>query len=227
MKNAQNEDEFPWAEYWPEIGDPRVRAAFGKVSREAFVADSLRRYAHQDVPLPIGEGQTISQPFVVALMLQALDLKPGEKVLEIGTGSGYQTAIICELTAVPDGVRGATVYSVERFATLADNAVVRLIRLGYRPHIRVGDGAAGWPEAAPFDAIVVSAAASHVPQPLWEQLAEGGRMILPVGEQFGEQELWLVRKQNSRFRYKRMGGVRFVPLVSPLLDDPSQWAEGR
>lgn len=222
-------DDFPWAHTWPEIVEPRVRAAFARVPRAAFVPEDLRRFADHDAPLPIGEGQTISQPFVIALMVQALELAPGDRVLEIGTGSGYQTAILCELTAQPDrqpdAPAGDTVYSIERFEVLERRAAAALAELGYRPHVRVGDGAAGWPEAAPFAGIIVSAAAPHVPRPLWDQLAEGGRLILPVGDTWGDQELWLVRKHEGKLRIRRMGGVRFVPLVSPILDDPRQWAD--
>lgn len=216
---------FPWENVWPEITDAKVRAAFAAVDRAQFIEPGLRRLAVRDIPLPIGEGQTISQPFIVAMMAQALDLRPGEVVLEIGTGSGFETAILCELTAGPDRPSGATVFAVERLAALAQRAATTLRRLGYRPHLRVGDGAAGWPEAAPFAAIVVSAAASHVPLPLWEQLAEHGRMILPMGSEEWDQELWLVRKLKGAMDIQRLGGVRFVPLISPLLDDPEMWAE--
>ena len=216
---------FPWAGAWPEIVDSRVRAAFAFVPRRAFLDAHLARFADQDAPLPIGEGQTISQPFVVALMVQALELQPGDRVLEIGAGSGFQTAILCELAATEDGVRGETVYAIERHPALADRATTVLASLGYAPHLRVGDGTFGWPEAAPFAAIIVSAVAPHVPRPLWEQLAEGGRLILPVGAHDDDQELWLVRKQAGVMEIKRFGGVRFVPLISPLFDDPGQWAE--
>jgi len=217
---------FPWADQWPEIVDPRVRAAFAAVSRRAFIEEHLARFAEQDAPLPIGEGQTISQPFVVALMVQALHLQPGDKVLEIGAGSGFQTAILCELAATAGGVSGETVYAIERHPALADRAAAVLASLGYAPHLRVSDGAMGWPEAAPFAAIVVAAAAAHVPRPLWEQLAEGGRLILPVGAHEESQELWLVRKIAGRMQIEQLGGVRFVPLISPILDHPDQWAEG-
>lgn len=210
---------------WPEITDPRVRAAFAKVPRAEFVPAGLRAWWDRDAPLPIGEGQTISQPFVVALMTQALALQPGERVLEIGTGSGYQTAILCELTAPADGPAGDTVYSVERYAALADQARTVLSRLGYAPHVTVGDGAVGWPEQAPFAAIIVTAAASHVPRPLWEQLAEGGRMVLPVGLDSDDQILWLLHKANHELNGVWMGPVRFVPLVSPVLDDPAMWIQ--
>jgi protein-L-isoaspartate(D-aspartate) O-methyltransferase len=216
---------FPWADQWPEIVDPRVRAAFAAVPRRAFIDEHLARFADQDAPLPIGEGQTISQPFVVALMVQVLDLQPGDKVLEIGAGSGYQTAILCEMVAAEGEVRGKTVYAIERYPSLADRAAAVLARLGYLPHLRVGDGAVGWPEVAPFDAIIVSAAAPHIARPLWEQLGEGGCMIVPVGEHEADQQLWLVHKLAGRMTIERLGGVRFVPMISPLFDDPEQWAE--
>jgi len=157
--------------------------------------------------------------------VQALHLQPGDKVLEIGVGSGFQTALLCELTAIEGGGRGATIYGVERHAALLARAADVLASLGYAPHLRVGDGAAGWPEASPFDAIIASAVAPHVPRPLWEQLGEGGRMILPLGQHEDDQQLWLVRKLDGQMRVEKLGGVRFVPLISPLFDDPEQWAE--
>jgi protein-L-isoaspartate(D-aspartate) O-methyltransferase len=210
---------------WPDVTDERVRAAFVTVPRAAFVDPELRRFAADDAPLPIGQGQTISQPYVVALMVQALALGAGDKVLEIGTGSGYETAILCTLTGAPGRPLGDNVYAVERLPQLAEQADTALRMLGYRPHLRVGDGAAGWPEAAPFTAIIVSAAAGHVPRALWEQLAEGGRMVLPYGEDVDHQELWLVHKRNGAMQVDKLGGVRFVPFISPLLDDPAHWAE--
>jgi len=226
MKMTRQADKpFPWADQWPEIKDARVRAAFAVVPRRAFLDPELARFAGQDAPLPIGAGQTTSQPFVIALMTQALNVQPGDKVLEIGAGSGYQTAILCELAATDADARGATVYAIERHPALAERAATVLASLGYTPHLRVGDGALGWPEAAPFDAIIVAAVASHVPRALWDQLAEGGRLILPIGEQDDDQELHLVRKVEGKMRVERLGGVRFVPLVSPVLDDPGQWAE--
>jgi protein-L-isoaspartate(D-aspartate) O-methyltransferase len=232
MENTGSPPSAPWEEGWDEITDPKVRAAFAQVARQEFVDAQLREYADRDAPLPIGQGQTISQPFVVALMVQALALQPGARVLEIGTGSGYETAILCEVAAVTDPDQpaaerrlGAHIYAVERHVELADRAQVVLARLGYHPHLRTGDGAAGWPEAAPFDAIIVSAAAAHVPLPLWQQVAEGGRLILPVGEAYGEQELWLLTRREGQMERMRMGSVRFVPLISPLLRDPTLWAE--
>ena len=215
-------EDAPWLHGWPEITDDRVRAAFLRVPRAAFVGSEMQPWATCDTALPIEEGQTISQPFVVALMTQALELQPGLRVLEIGTGSGYQTAILCELTSRPDEVRGHTVWSVERFATLAQHAANVLTFLGYRPHLTIGDGAAGWPHAAPYDAIMVTAAARALPRPLWNQLAEGGRLVLPIGLNEQKQTLWLVIKQEGQLLRRRLGGVRFVPLISPILDDPTQ-----
>lgn len=217
--DARNQD------HWPDVTDERVRAAFAGVPREAFLPPDLRHYAAEDAPLPIGQGQTISQPYVVALMVQALALATGDKVLEIGTGSGYETAILCTLTAVPSRQKGENVFAVERLPQLAQQSAEALHALGFWPHLRVGDGAAGWPEEAPFTAIIVSAAASHVPRPLWNQLAEGGRMVLPYGATSDTQELWLLHKQNGKMEIEKLGGVRFVPLISPLLHDPGNWAE--
>jgi len=225
MRTAGENADFPWQDQWPEITDPKIRAAFGRVPRAAFVDKTQRRYARDDAPLPIGEGQTISQPFVVALMVQALALVAGAKVLEIGAGSGFQTAILAEVTAVAGQPLGINVYAVERSPVLARRAGAVLANFGYFPHLRVGDGAEGWPETAPFDAIVVSAAASHLPRPLWNQLAEGGRMAIPIGEAEWGQELWLVGKRENKLDVKQMGGVRFVPLISPLLNDRRMWAE--
>ncbi|MBK8047971.1 MAG: protein-L-isoaspartate(D-aspartate) O-methyltransferase [Anaerolineales bacterium] len=219
------EPAFPWADDWPEITDGRVRAAFAKVERALFIEPHLRDFAGDDAPLPIGEGQTISQPFIVALMLQALHLSAGERVLEIGAGSGFQTAILCELLATDDAPSGASVYAIERLATLAAKATQVLADLGYPAHLRVSDGVLGWPDAAPFDAILVAAATAHVPKPLWEQLVEGGRMVLPLGATQDDQELVLLHKIEGKMKMTRLGGVRFVPLISPLLADPKMWAE--
>lgn len=215
MGQATSPPNFPWAEAWPEITDQRVRAAFARIPREAFVPAELRQWSDRDAPLPIGEEQTISQPFVVALMTQALQLQPGDKILEIGTGSGYQTALLCELT----DAAGRFVYSVERFASLSQQAGHTLHRLGYQPRLAVGDGAAGWPDVAPFTAMIVTAAPAHLPRPLWEQLAEGGRLVIPIGADPDDQMLWLIQKWSGQMRARRMGSVRFVPLISPLLAD--------
>ncbi|MGA9040890.1 MAG: protein-L-isoaspartate(D-aspartate) O-methyltransferase [Terriglobales bacterium] len=187
------------------ITDQSVLDAMGKVPRHEFVSENDRSQAYEDHPLPIAEGQTISQPYIVALMLQALSLEPGDRVLEIGTGSGYQTALLAELTQ--------HVYSVERHAQLAEAARITLSRLGYHNvSVLIGDGSQGWPDMAPFDAIVVSAAAPRVPAALFEQSREGGRMILPVGPSFA-QELQLVRKQNGLPVVTHLDGCRFVPLI--------------
>lgn len=224
-RREQQPEESPWLHGWPEIYDARVRAAFRRVPRSAFIHEELHPYATYDTALPIGEGQTISQPFVVALMTQALELQPGLRVLEIGTGSGYQTAILCELTAHTDEVRGTNVWSVERSEALSRQAGKVLHELGYRPHLALGDGAAGWPEAAPYDAIMVTAAAPALPRPLWDQLAEGGRLVIPIGPANRGQMLWLVVKQGRELVRRALGGVRFVPFVSPILHDARQRIE--
>lgn len=187
------------------ISDERVLAAIGRVPRHEFVGEEYRDQAYEDHPVPIGEGQTLSQPYIVAIMLQALALAGWEKVLEVGTGSGYQTALLAELAR--------EVYSVERHASLAHSAEAVLRGLGYRNVCAmVGDGSQGLPEQAPFDAIAVSAAAPRIPRALFEQLREGGRMILPVGPAQA-QELELVRKQNGELLVEEMEGCRFVPLI--------------
>ncbi len=188
------------------IADPRVLEAMLRVPREEFVPEAYRRHAYEDSPLPIGNGQTISQPYVVAVMLEALELRGSEKVLEIGTGSGYVTALLAELAG--------PVFSIERHAVLAENARRTLERLGYS-NVRVltGDGTLGLREAAPFDAILVSAAAFAVPDALWEQLAEGGRMMIPVGTP-DAQQLQLIRKIAGRPVVLVREAVRFVPLIS-------------
>jgi protein-L-isoaspartate(D-aspartate) O-methyltransferase len=187
------------------IRDDRVLQAMARVPRHEFVSPEYRTQAYEDHPLPIAGGQTISQPFIVALMLEHLRLDSGETVLEIGTGSGYQTALLAELAA--------KVYSMERHAPLAVTAEDALRRLGYSNiTIVTGDGTQGLPNQAPFDAIIVSAAASSVPPPLFKQLAEGGRMIIPVGSE-DAQELQLVRKVENQPQIARLEGCRFVPLI--------------
>ena len=187
------------------IRDARVLAAMERVPRHEFLAPELQREAYEDCPLPIGHGQTVSQPYIVAAMLEVLELQPADRVLEVGTGSGYQTALLAELAG--------KVYSIERHAPLAERAEKALTRLGYSGvQVVVGDGTEGWPGAAPFDAILVSAAAPKLPPPLLEQLAEGGRMIVPVGRA-GWQELELVRKEQGQPRISRLDACRFVPLI--------------
>ncbi|MCX7893413.1 MAG: protein-L-isoaspartate(D-aspartate) O-methyltransferase [Burkholderiales bacterium] len=185
----------------------RVTAAMGRVPRHEFVPPSLAAQAYANRPLPIGAGQTISQPFIVALMTELAAPGPGSRVLEVGTGSGYQAAILAELAG--------EVYSIEIVESLARRAGETLGRLGYRNiRLRVGDGYRGWPEAAPFDAIVVTAAPDHVPPALVEQLKPGGRLVIPVGPQSAVQELMVIEKlPDGRTVETRKLPVRFVPLV--------------
>jgi len=187
------------------IQDQRVLDAMANVARHEFVAEQDWDLAYEDHPLPIGEGQTISQPYIVALMLQMLSLRQSDRVLEIGTGSGYQTALLAELTR--------HVFSIERHEQLGDAARATLTRLGYHNvSLWIGDGSQGWPDLAQFDAIVVSAAAPQIPAALFEQLCEGGRMIIPVGPLLG-QELQLVHKQDGIAVVTHQDGCRFVPLI--------------
>ena len=187
------------------IRDERVLDAMARVPRHEFVQPDQRDEAYEDHPLPIGEGQTISQPFVVAAMLEALALRPEDVVFEVGTGSGYETAVLAELVR--------KVYSIERIASLAERARAVLERLGYGNVTVVhGDGSLGLLEAAPFDAIVVSAAAPRLPTPLMDQLHDGGRLVIPVGSGFA-QELQLVRKIGDSSTILYLDGVRFVPLI--------------
>jgi protein-L-isoaspartate(D-aspartate) O-methyltransferase len=200
-----------WPPSWPDITDQRVLDAIARIPRAEFVPPEMRERAFFDLPLPIGYGQTISQPYVVALMTQLLRLKPADHVLEVGTGSGYQTAILAELAH--------EVYSVEAIKALAEAARERLHRLGYTNiHIRHGDGAWGWPEYAPYDAIIVTAAPEQMPPALVEQLADGGRLVIPVGPEYTEQVLQLVEKRRGRVRTHSIAPVRFVPLVSSIQD---------
>jgi protein-L-isoaspartate(D-aspartate) O-methyltransferase len=186
------------------IKDERVLAAMAKVRREEFVPADQRADAYQDGPLPIGYDQTISQPYIVAFMTEQLRLKPGDRVLEIGSGSGYQAAILADLVA--------DVYTIEIVEPLAKTAEATLQRLGYKNvHLKVGDGYKGWPEEAPFDAIIVTCAPDKVPQPLMDQLKDGGRMVIPVGERFAQQ-LYLLEKQNGQLKESVTLPVRFVPM---------------
>jgi len=187
--------------------DPRVMQAMARVPRHAFVPKAERRYAYENRPLPIGHGQTISQPYIVAIMTDLLRLRPDDRVLEIGTGSGYQAAILGELVK--------RVYSIEIIPALAERARTVLDELGYkRVSTRVGDGYYGWEEQAPFDAIMVTAAADHVPPPLLKQLKPGGRMLIPVGSRFMTQQLVLVEKAaDGSITTRLLLPVRFVPLT--------------
>jgi protein-L-isoaspartate(D-aspartate) O-methyltransferase len=188
------------------IRDERVLAAMARVPRHEFAAELYRDQAYQDHPLPIGEGQTISQPYIVAIMLEALAIQPTDKVLEIGTGSGYATALLAELAA--------QVYSVERHTTLAAEARARLAHMGLANiQVIVGDGSQGFAAAAPYDAILVSAAAEQIPSALLAQLADGGRMILPIGPP-DAQQLQLIRMVNGQPQTEARELCRFVPLVS-------------
>jgi len=187
-----------------DIEDPRVLAAMRKVPRHLFVPPEEREGSYSDHALPIGHRQTISQPYIVAFMTEALELHGDEKVLEVGTGSGYQAAVLAEVAR--------EVFTIEIVEPLAKRAKATLDELGYRNvHVRTGDGYRGWPEEAPFDAIIVTAAPEHVPEPLVEQLAVGGRMILPVGDLY--QELVLLTKDADGVRRRSVLPVRFVPMT--------------
>jgi len=187
--------------------DPRVRAALVKVPRHEFVPEHLRKLAYSNEPLPLGHGQTISQPYIVAVMTDLLRLDGDERVLEIGTGSGYQAAVLAELAG--------EVYSIEVVEPLGLSARATLERLGYgNVHLRVGDGYSGWPEAAPFDGIIVTAAAPEPPAPLVEQLATGGRMVIPVDAGYRQQELRVIRKDASgELKTTGVLPVAFVPFT--------------
>lgn len=189
------------------VRSERVLRAMRSVPRHEFVPEKLRRLAYVNRPLPIGHGQTISQPYVVARMTELLELEPGEKVVEVGTGSGYQAAVLAEITDA--------VYSIEIVEPLARAARQRLQRLGYgEVDVRHGDGYEGWPEQAPFEAVIVTAAPEEVPEALVEQLAPGGRMVLPVGPQGEGQVLTVIRKTaDGSVEREAVSGVRFVPMV--------------
>ncbi len=193
------------------IRDRQVLAAMGKVPRHLLVDDRYRHSAYADHPLPIGEGQTISQPYVVALMTEALGLKPGDRVLEIGTGSGYQAAVLAEIVA--------EVYTIEIRQRLAERATQKLKELGYGTvRVRYGDGYFGWEEHAPFDAIIITAAVNHVPPPLIRQLRAGGRLILPLGSTGFYQTLTLVTKgKGGELDVRQLDPVNFVPMTGEAL----------
>jgi len=190
------------------VSNPDVLRAMRSVPRHLFVGENYLDMAYEDHPLPIGYGQTISQPYIVAWMTELLELKPGEKVLEIGTGSGYQAAVLAALG-------GLSVYSIEIVPELAESAAERLNALGYAVQTRQGDGYFGWEEAGPFEAIIVTAAPDHLPGPLVEQLKEGGRLVVPIGPPGGYQSLWKFVKQGGEVRAYNLGGVAFVPLTGP------------
>ncbi|NNL86567.1 MAG: protein-L-isoaspartate(D-aspartate) O-methyltransferase [Myxococcales bacterium] len=191
------------------VRDARVLRAMGEVPRHEFVPTELRPFAYRDRPLPIGHGQTISQPYIVAVMSELAQLKPGDRVLEVGTGSGYQAAVLAAL--------GAEVYSIELLPELAAQAAATLKRLGYRNiQLRQGDGFAGWPSAAPFRAIVVTAAPSKVPPRLLEQLADGGRLVIPVG--VATQQLEVHTRDDETIKVESIFPVRFVPMRGAVKD---------
>jgi protein-L-isoaspartate(D-aspartate) O-methyltransferase len=189
-----------------DVTDEAVLKAMRTVPRHEFVPVANRGQAYNDHPLPIGYGQTISQPYIVALMTELIDLEPGEKVLEIGTGSGYQAAILAQLTD--------QVYTIEIIPELAERAQADFDRLGYDQIMgKQADGYWGWEEYAPFDAIIVTAAPDHIPQPLVNQLADGGKMVIPIGPPGGYQSLWLLEREGEEVIRYNWGGVRFVPLT--------------
>ena len=189
------------------VRDSRTLAALRKVPRHLFVPPDLAGEAYGDGPLPIGHGQTISQPYIVAFMTEALGLRGGETVLEVGTGSGYQAAVLAEIAA--------RVFTIEIVAPLAEEARERLARLGYRNvEVRAGDGYQGWAEKAPFDAVIVTAASPRVPEPLEQQLKDGGRLVIPVGDEY--QELMVVTRRGTAYTESRVLPVRFVPMTGKV-----------
>jgi len=194
------------------VVDPQLLDAMLKVPRHLFVPENMVSLAYNDTPLPIGYGQTISQPYIVALMTDSLKVEEGFKVLEIGTGSGYQAAVLAEI--------GCQVFTVEVIKILADTAQERLKSLGYPEiNVRWGDGYFGWKEEAPFDSIIVTCAIDHVPPPLIEQLKEGGKMVIPVGPPYSLQTLWLFTKEKDQLTSENLGGVIFVPLLREVREE--------
>lgn len=194
-----------------EIHDARVIAAMQAVPRHEFVPAKLRAFAYEDGPLPIGYEQTISQPYIVAFMTEQLALQPSHRVLEVGTGSGYQAAVVSKLAA--------EVFTIEIVEPLARRAAADLARLGFKNvQVRAGDGYQGWPEAAPFDAIIVTCAPDHVPEPLVRQLKDGGRMVIPVGES-GRQQLYVLEKHGGKIEQRAVLPVKFVPMTRKARPD--------
>jgi len=187
------------------ITNPEVLEAFKAVKRHLFVPKDQEKFAYLDCPLPIGQGQTISQPYIVALMTEALDIKKGMSVLEVGTGSGYQAAILCFL--------GAKVYSIERKPSFAHKAKQVLDSLGFKAEIKTGDGTMGWPEHSPYDRVIVTAASPCLPEPLIEQLKAGGRMVIPAGARFRQDLISAVKVSNSVMKEEKICGCAFVPLI--------------
>jgi protein-L-isoaspartate(D-aspartate) O-methyltransferase len=196
-----------------DIDNRRVLEAMARIPRHELIPAANRSAAYEDHPVPIGDGQTISQPYIVALMTQVLEPEPEHRVLEVGTGSGYQAAVLGELVQ--------KVFTIEIVSALADRARADLKRLGYENiYVRQGDGYEGWPEEAPFDRIVVTAAAPSIPEPLLNQLAEGGRLVMPVGSFHGFQTLILVTRRDGKFKHERVTGVRFVPMTGKVATVP-------
>jgi protein-L-isoaspartate(D-aspartate) O-methyltransferase len=192
-----------------DVREPQVLNVMNKVPRHLFVEPAYRDQAYEDHPLPIGEGQTISQPYVVALMTEALRLKRGDRVLEVGTGSGYQAAVLAEIVQ--------EVYTIEIRKNLADRAGLILKDLGYKNvKVKFGDGYFGWEDAAPFDAIIITAAANHIPPPLINQLKEGGRLIVPLGSTVYYQTLILATKRKGQLDVEQLGPVAFVPMTGEM-----------
>jgi len=195
------------------IKDLRVLAAMGKVKREDFVPNEMRAHAYNDSPLPIEKGQTISQPFIVALMTEALKLGKEDRILEIGTGSGYQAAILAELVK--------EVFTIEIVPELAISAKKRLKKIGYvNIEVKLGDGYKGWQEKAPFDAIIITAAVDHIPKPLQDQLGEGGKIILPHGDPLSTQSLHVFTKKSGKMEKEFITNVMFVPMTGKALKEP-------
>ncbi|MBW1828390.1 MAG: protein-L-isoaspartate(D-aspartate) O-methyltransferase [Deltaproteobacteria bacterium] len=195
------------------VKDPRVIKAMEKIPRHDFVPIRLSAHSYMDTPLPIGLGQTISQPYIVAFMTEALDLRSGDRILEIGTGSGYQAAVLAELVSA--------VYTIEILPELGERAKETLEKLQYKNiHVKIGDGFKGWPEMAPFDAVIVTCAPEQIPPALVDQLKEGGRMIIPVGKEGGVQKLVKLTKHEGKVQTQAVMDVRFVPMVEGGSENP-------
>lgn len=218
LRDIEDEVRYTRSQIGKDALDTRVMQAMGRVPRDQFVTEGMKTYAYENGPLPIGHGQTISQPYIVALMTDMLALQPEACVLEIGTGSGYQTAVLSLLCK--------QVYSLERIPELSQAATARLQQLGYHNiECHIGNGYEGWPEHAPYDGIIVTAAAAHIPDALISQLKPGGHMAIPVGSAYGFQELMLVKKDlKGRTLVEPVLGVSFVPLINAGADSDASGA---